>query len=156
PCRGTADHSNEVAPSHLPALARNWHRNVKAGDWKRSGGRLSMSALGHKRTLRLVRLMSALPPKADIGTRSWNVRFVPIADSCSAAKEPLFDHLICRIQKARRYCEAERFGGLKVDGQFVFGWCLHWKVGRLLALEDAINVACSRTIRVDRIRAVGD
>jgi hypothetical protein len=25
-----------------------------------------LSALGHKRTLRLVRLMSALPPKADI------------------------------------------------------------------------------------------
>ena len=25
-------------------------------------------------------LMSALPPKADIGTQSWNVRFVPIAD----------------------------------------------------------------------------
>src|SRR5215470_32998 len=24
--------------------------------------------------------MSALPPKADIGTQSWNVRFVPIAD----------------------------------------------------------------------------
>jgi hypothetical protein len=29
--------------------------------------------------------MSALPPKADIGTHSWNVRFVPKADSCSAA-----------------------------------------------------------------------
>jgi len=24
--------------------------------------------------------MSALPPKADIGTQSWNVRFVPKAD----------------------------------------------------------------------------
>jgi len=24
--------------------------------------------------------MSALPPKADIGTQSWNVRFVPLAD----------------------------------------------------------------------------
>ena len=29
--------------------------------------------------------MSALPPKADIGTRSWNVCFVPKADICSAA-----------------------------------------------------------------------
>src|SRR5215469_3878832 len=28
--------------------------------------------------------MSALPPKADIGTRSRNVRFVPKADSCTA------------------------------------------------------------------------
>src|SRR5262245_47860092 len=32
--------------------------------------------------------MSALPPKADIGTRSWNVRFVPKADSCTAAILP--------------------------------------------------------------------
>ena len=31
--------------------------------------------------------MSALPPKADIGTRSWNVRFVPKkATKCIAAK----------------------------------------------------------------------
>ena len=28
--------------------------------------------------------MSALPPKADIGTQSRNVRFVPKADSCTA------------------------------------------------------------------------
>src|SRR6516162_8353222 len=39
-----------------------------------------MSALDHKRTLKHVRLMSALPPKADIGTQSCNVRFVPKAD----------------------------------------------------------------------------
>ena len=38
-----------------------------------------MSALGQKRTLEYVRAMSALPPKADIGTQSWNVRFVPKA-----------------------------------------------------------------------------
>jgi len=36
--------------------------------------------LDHKRTLKHVRLMSALPPKADIGTQSRNVRFVPKAD----------------------------------------------------------------------------
>src|SRR6516164_408636 len=37
-----------------------------------------MSALGQKRTSEQVRAMSALPPKADIGTQSRNVRFVPI------------------------------------------------------------------------------
>ena len=37
--------------------------------------------------------MSALPPKADIGTQSRDVRFVPEADSCSAAKR-----LISRLQ----------------------------------------------------------
>src|SRR6516164_3937700 len=30
--------------------------------------------------------MSALPPKADIGTQRRDVRFVPKADSCTAAK----------------------------------------------------------------------
>jgi len=47
-----------------------------------------MSALGHKRTLGHVRTMSALPPKADIGTQPRDVRFVPKADSCTAAKRP--------------------------------------------------------------------
>jgi hypothetical protein len=46
-----------------------------------------MSALGQKRTLRLVRLMSALPPKADIGTQPRNVRFVPKADILHCGKE---------------------------------------------------------------------
>jgi hypothetical protein len=37
-----------------------------------------MSALGQKRTLRLVGPMSALPPKAGIDQRNCHVRFVPI------------------------------------------------------------------------------
>jgi len=37
-----------------------------------------MSALGQKRTLGHLRLMSALPPKADIGTRLQNVRYADI------------------------------------------------------------------------------
>jgi hypothetical protein len=39
-----------------------------------------MSALGQKQTLRGLNGMSALPPKADIGKRWLDVRFVPIAD----------------------------------------------------------------------------
>jgi len=48
------------------------------------------SALGQKQTLEQVRVMSALPPKADIGTRPCDVRFVPKAD-------------ILRCGKKRRY-----------------------------------------------------
>jgi hypothetical protein len=33
-----------------------------------------------------VRVMSALPPKADIAESDWHVRFVPKADICSAAR----------------------------------------------------------------------
>jgi hypothetical protein len=39
-----------------------------------------MSALGQKQTFGIVQFMSALPPKADIAERAWDVRFVPIAD----------------------------------------------------------------------------
>jgi hypothetical protein len=39
-----------------------------------------MSALGQKQTLRRILVMSALPPKADIGGAHRDVRLVPIAD----------------------------------------------------------------------------
>jgi hypothetical protein len=39
--------------------------------------------------------MSALPPKADIAQHKRDVRFVPKADSCTAAKNcSSFDHFI--------------------------------------------------------------
>src|SRR6516165_5747866 len=44
-----------------------------------------MSALGQKQTSKRLHPMSALPPKADIGTQPRNVRFVPKADICAAA-----------------------------------------------------------------------
>ena len=40
--------------------------------------------------------------------------------------------------------EAERLGGLEVDHQLVLGRRLHRQVGRLLALEDAVDVAGRR------------
>ena len=55
-----------------------------------------MSALGQKQTSGKVRLMSALPPKADIAENDWHVRFVPKADIAS-----LFD-------KVRRPFRGER------------------------------------------------
>jgi hypothetical protein len=51
---------------------------------------LSMSALGQKQTLGKVRLMSALPPKADIETQSRDVRFVPKADILRRSKMMLY------------------------------------------------------------------
>jgi hypothetical protein len=50
-----------------------------------------MSALGHKRTLGLVSLMTALPPKADIAQHGGNVRFVPEADFAPNMKSRRFD-----------------------------------------------------------------
>src|SRR6516225_10152175 len=37
-----------------------------------------------------LRTMSALSPKADIGTQSWNVRVAPKADICGSIFCPLF------------------------------------------------------------------
>ena len=39
-----------------------------------------MSDMGHEQTSRYVRVMSALPPEADIRQRIEHVCFVPIAD----------------------------------------------------------------------------
>jgi hypothetical protein len=39
-----------------------------------------MSALGQKQTSRHVRVMSAIPLKADVRQRDWRVRYVPLAD----------------------------------------------------------------------------
>jgi len=44
-----------------------------------------MSALGQKRTFALQKVMSALHPIADMCGATRDVRFVPIADSCTAA-----------------------------------------------------------------------
>src|SRR5262249_30980189 len=49
-----------------------------------------MSAMGQKQTSAHVRVMSALPPKADIGTQPRNVCFVPKADFATS----LFDYLV--------------------------------------------------------------
>jgi hypothetical protein len=46
-----------------------------------------MSALGHKRTWHQARVMSALPPKANMVQRGRHVRFVPEADILHCGKE---------------------------------------------------------------------
>ena len=71
-----------------------------------------MSALGQKRTCPVKKgmsalpptatakadfpqkVMSALPPKADMCGATSDVRFGPKADSCTAAEAALFDHLV--------------------------------------------------------------
>jgi hypothetical protein len=36
--------------------------------------------------------------------------------------------------------EAQRLGGLAIDGHFELRWLLNGKIGRLLALKNAINI----------------
>jgi hypothetical protein len=61
-----------------------------------------MSALGQKQTFPRVWLMSALPPKADIDGRQFDVRFVPKADELHRSKTgALFDHLVGAGEQCR-------------------------------------------------------
>src|SRR5262245_64680696 len=53
----------------------------------------------------------------------------------------LFDHLVDAREHSRRHLKAKRLGGLEIDDQLVTGRRLHWQLGRLRALEDAIDVA---------------
>jgi hypothetical protein len=64
----------------------------------------------------------------------------------------LFDHFVGSGEHAWRDCEAERLGRLHVDDQLELGWQLHRKFGGLVALENAIDVACRKPVLVVRIR----
>ena len=66
----------------------------------------------------------------------------------------LFDHLVGTGEQRGRHSEAERLGGLEVDHQLEFGRALHGQVGGLLALKDAIDVASSLPVRIDRVRSI--
>ena len=61
------------------------------------------------------------------------------------------DHLVGAGEQRWRHSEAERLGGLEVDHQLILGRRLHRQVGRLLALEDAIDVSCRLPVLVDKI-----
>jgi hypothetical protein len=66
----------------------------------------------------------------------------------------LFDHLVGAAEQRHRNVETERVSGLEVDHQFEFGRALHWQVGGLLALKDAIDVASSLPAWIDRVRSI--
>jgi len=77
-----------------------------------------MSELGQKRTFTHLRLMSALPPKADIVEHDCHVRFVPKADSCSATKRGPPDHT-AGVSKRDRHLVIEKSNGCEPENALV-------------------------------------
>src|SRR5262249_51669121 len=95
-------------------------------------------------------VMSALPPKADMGSANAHVCFGPKAD----IRPHSIDQFISAAEQRLRHDEAERLGGREVDYKLILGRRLHWQVGRLLALEDAIDVTCRASELAGKINAI--
>src|SRR6516162_5598346 len=76
--------------------------------------------------------------------------------SITSRPRQLFNHLIGAGKERRRHSEAKCLGRLEVDHQLVFGRALHWKVGGLFAPKDAIHVASSLSVWIERVRSVRD
>src|SRR5262245_21618620 len=92
---------------------------MRSGDCCAAGFQLAHVRFGSGVDITAYLAMSALPPKADIERRDCNVRFVPIATECTAAKAAsLFDHLIGEGEQRGWHGEPEYSGGLCVDDQF--------------------------------------
>ena len=69
-----------------------------------------MSVLGQKQTCAAHKPVSALPPKADMCSATWDVRFVPIAD----IRCPLSTCVSCRTDTCSPSDLSFTFVGLQV------------------------------------------
>ena len=67
----------------------------------------------------------------------------------SGHRDALFDHLIDTGEQRRWHGEAECLCSLEVDHQLVLGRRLNRHVGRLLALEDAVDIAGRAPVLVE-------
>ena len=68
---------------------------------------------------------------------------------------PLFDDLVGGSEQIGRHAEAERLGGLEIDGKLELRRQLHGQVGRLLALEDAIDMGCRAPEEIGVVDSIG-
>src|SRR5262249_35582588 len=128
-----------------------------------------MSALGHKRTYAPQQAMSALrliaTAKADMC--QWSCPLYPRKQTCAVRQgmsviaqkrtwPALFKNLGGAGEDRMRYRDADPLSGLEIDHQFVLGRRLYWQIGRLLALEDAIDIASGASVVIESVRPVRD
>src|SRR5215831_14219321 len=106
--------------AHLAGPSRNILRHLQQGFTTREMGP-DVILRGNNPQDR----MSALPPKADIETRSRDVRFVPKADSCSATKNGLVDHLISTHFDGSGQPKIERCSSFAINNQLKLNRLFH-------------------------------
>src|SRR5262249_37903593 len=108
--------------------------------------------------------------KADIGETATDVRFTPESRHCRTPssgplcaksghsalrkKMSLFDNLVGAGEHNRRNLKAEGLGSLGVDHQLKFGRLLNWKIGRLRALENLVDIVSGAPKQVSNIGSV--
>jgi hypothetical protein len=68
----------------------------------------------------------------------------------------LFNHLICERNQPRWNGESERFGGLKIDHEFVFGRLKNWQIGWLRAFEDLPDVGARVSVGIFDVGSIAD
>src|SRR6516164_7274129 len=74
----------------------------------------------------------------------------------SASYTASLNHLVGARAQRRWHFEAKLPRGLQIDHQLDFGRRLHRQVGRLFALEDAIDVAGRASELIDPVRPIGE
>src|SRR6516165_1490440 len=99
--------------------------------WQQSSG--PNVRFGSKRTSRHLQPMSALPPKADVGTQSRNSLCANSGHSALRQGTSLFDHLVSALLELERNVDADCLCGLEVDHQFELDRGLDGKLARLCA-----------------------
>jgi hypothetical protein len=68
----------------------------------------------------------------------------------------LFNYLICERNQPRRNSESKRFGGLKIDHEFVFGRLKNWQIGWLRAFEDFPDVGARVSVGIFDVGSIAD
>jgi hypothetical protein len=107
----------------------------------------------------------------DIEARPSNVRFAPEsghhetlkgcllcakADSCTAAKSVLFDHVVGFGEQCRWHCQSERLRCLQINHEIEFARLHDRQVGGFSPFEDAADIGSGVLVALGDIGPIAD